>query len=318
MILIYISHGLGNQLFQYAFGMVLQKKNKEIPILYDTSFLPLKIENRKTWKIKKILKKEFKIASFIDFYKCTKSCPLIYKIFIQNETILNEMREKYFKCKIIKEPEDRSNITLDIVNKFNNFKFDKNKDYYLFGYWENIEYFKGYENYIKNRLKFRHIFTKEEKLKFRKVFETNSVSVHIRRGDYLKQGKNNNFCLCNLEYYQDAMKLIHKKVVNPYFVFFSDDPEYVRKTYKYIKNKLIVTGNKDYIDLQLMSLCKHNICANSTFSFWGAFLNTNSNKIIIAPKIHYYTKNVRWNKIYFPVQKDWLVINNELEQNKKL
>ena len=114
----------------------------------------------------------------------------------------------------------------------------------------------------------------------------NSVSIHVRRGDYLNGyyfetlGK-----ICDIDYYKRAIALINKEVNDPYFYIFSDDPGYVAENLK-IENATYVDFNRgrdSWQDMYLMSQCKHNIIANSTFSWWGAWLNTNLNKIVIAP-----------------------------------
>ena len=114
------------------------------------------------------------------------------------------------------------------------------------------------------------------------------MSIHVRRGDYLEWGID----LVPDVFYRNAMKFIQEKKRNAelHFFVFTDDAEYVRENYYDIKNLYVVEGNtgkESYRDMQLMSLCKHNIIANSTFSFWGAYLNRNMSKIVIAPNLPY-------------------------------
>lgn len=127
----------------------------------------------------------------------------------------------------------------------------------------------------------------ENKIISDEIRKTNSVSLHIRRGDYITSKITNKFHgTCCLGYYKKAMKLINKKVKNPKYFVFSDDIYWVKKNLE-IKNAFYVddnVGDKSYIDMQLMSMCKHNIIANSSFSWWAAWLNNNPNKIVIAPK----------------------------------
>ena len=120
------------------------------------------------------------------------------------------------------------------------------------------------------------------------TLEGETVSVHIRRGDYLKfPGVYGN--ICTEEYYDRAIKYICEQVSNPRFLIFSNDTDWCEewvKKYPELDMRLIKGTDEDtgYIDMYLMSLCKHNIVANSSFSWWGAYLNRNSEKLVIAPK----------------------------------
>lgn len=112
----------------------------------------------------------------------------------------------------------------------------------------------------------------------------NAVSLHVRRGDYLKLS---NICnICDMEYYRRAIEHIASHVKNPHFFLFSDDIEWVRENLQ-IKHPFTVVdihdGNDGWFDLELMKNCKHNIIANSSFSWWGAWLNDNPDKIVVAP-----------------------------------
>lgn len=132
---------------------------------------------------------------------------------------------------------------------------------------------------------------------------TNSVSVHVRRGDYLSTG----MPTLNSEYYKKCFEIIENKIENPVYYIFSDDTEYVKQEFSYLQNKVYVEGNTGihaYIDMQLMSMCKHNIIANSTYSRWAAFLNQNSGKIVISPKSHVETMKAPFG------HPDWIMVDN--------
>lgn len=308
MIYIYIDHGLGNQMFQYAFGTILAKKLGRKYVKFDTSYLPDNIEGRKTWSIEDIFSTKFPKASSIELWCKTGNCPYLYKRYTQNNvsvdtTPLNK------KCIYIHESVGYK-VTFNEIEKIKNYKWDTNKDYYVCGFWEEFEYLKGYEKFLQKIFTFKHIITNIEKKKFRQIFENNSVSVHVRRGDYLNIKKDAKMYLCKKNYYKNAMNIIEKQIKDPYYIFFTDDPAFVKKEYAEIKNKIVIEGNKDYIDMQLMSCCKHNIVTNSTFSFWGAFLNKNKNKIVIAPKVHYLVNRGGWRERKMPVDETWISINN--------
>ena len=124
--------------------------------------------------------------------------------------------------------------------------------------------------------------------------ECNTVSIHIRRGDYKKY----NFFL-PISYYERAIEYIKNKIEDPIFLVFSDDIQWVKTHVKFEDEVFFVSQEKleDYEELILMSKCKHNIIANSSFSWWGAWLNTNDKKIVIGPNRWFDTigKNAGYN-----------------------
>jgi len=120
-----------------------------------------------------------------------------------------------------------------------------------------------------------------------KITDVESVSVHIRRGDYISNPITNQYHgSLDIGYYQNALKIMLKKINNPHFFVFSDDYEWAERNIKsdspitYIKHN----SAKNYEDLRLMSMCKHHIIANSSFSWWGAWLASNKNKMVIGPQ----------------------------------
>jgi len=120
------------------------------------------------------------------------------------------------------------------------------------------------------------------KSKYKNILESNSLSIHIRRGDYVNLPDYHP--LIGVEYYTEAANHITSKVPIDSYVIFSDDIEYCKKLFGDAKEITYIIGEEDYIDLYLMSFCKHNIITNSTFSWWGAWLNQNPDKIVVAPK----------------------------------
>jgi hypothetical protein len=119
------------------------------------------------------------------------------------------------------------------------------------------------------------------------ISSTNSVSIHFRRGDYLTNPSVMDLGICELEYYYKCVDNLAKIVPDPHFFILSDDPEWVTNNIKINYPKTIICinlNNNDSEDLRLMSLCKHNIIANSSFSWWGAWLNSNPDKLVFAPK----------------------------------
>ena len=171
--------------------------------------------------------------------------------------------------------------------KFRDKLFNPNNKYFV-GYWQSENYFNSIEKIIREHFKFKPTLS-EKNLRLKKRIEnSNSVSLHIRRGDYVNNASAyKTHGLCSIEYYNRAIDEIKRQVKDPIFFIFSDDPEWVKSTDFGIINFEIIDwniGNLSYIDMQMMNCCKHNIIANSSFSWWGAWLNSNSKKIVISPK----------------------------------
>ena len=158
----------------------------------------------------------------------------------------------------------------------------------LDGYWQSEKYFSNISDILRRELVIKYQ-QDSQSYKFSQLIQnTQSISVHIRRMDYIQNKKTNDIHgTCSEEYYFRAILYIVEKVNNPHFFLFSDDPEWARHKLKLNFPTTIVDCNdasRNYEDLRLMSSCKHNIIANSTFSWWGAWLNANSKRIIIAPR----------------------------------
>lgn len=168
--------------------------------------------------------------------------------------------------------------TLKVVNE-SNFSYNKLPiidNIILKGFFQSEKYFKHNESFI------RKIFKMNEKTKdlidtHKHIFKGNTCSIHVRRGDYLKFP--NEHPVLSIEYYKKAMGYFNDDTT---FIIFSDDEKWAKENIKG-KNVIYIQRNIDYIDLYLMSMCDNNIIANSSFSWWGAWLNENQNKKVIAP-----------------------------------
>ena len=168
-------------------------------------------------------------------------------------------------------------------------------------------YFNEYTEEIKKIFRFDKILDEENTIIANDILENKSVSLHIRRGDFLLK-KNHNHCVDLTKYYSEAIDQISKNFNKPKFFIFTDDPEWVTQNFSIISNFKVVNANKNinsFIDMYLMSLCKGNIIANSSFSWWGAWLNNNKDKIIFAPKKWFNDKSIKTNSLFL---KTWNVI----------
>jgi Glycosyl transferase family 11 len=159
---------------------------------------------------------------------------------------------------------------------------------YLAGFWQTERYFHDIAEIL------RREFTPVEPLESQnaqieaKIADVNAVSVHVRRGDYVASERLNRFHgTCSLDYYRRAAEFMRDRVDAPHFFVFSDDPEWVTQNLRFEPAVTHVTVNspaRGFRDLQLMSRCRHHIIANSSFSWWGAWLSRSPDKLVVAPK----------------------------------
>ena len=138
-----------------------------------------------------------------------------------------------------------------------------------------------------------------------RIQSTESVSLHVRRADYIQNALTNKIHgTCDQDYYDRAIRYIAERVIDPHFFIFSDEPEWVKENLKIDFPMTVVDCNdasRNYEDLRLMSTCKHNIIANSSFSWWGAWLNPNPDKLVITPE-QWFNDKKRNTKDLIPEQ----------------
>jgi hypothetical protein len=182
-------------------------------------------------------------------------------------------------------------------------------DVFLSGYWQTEKYFSSIRNLLLQEFSFKSAPDDENKKVIDLILAENSVSVHIRRGDYISNPTTHRYhnC-CDESYYQRAMAEVCKQVSQPHFFVISDEPEWAQENFKAPGEMSIIDlnhGERSYEDMRLMSLCKHNVIANSSFSWWGAWLNQNPEKIVIAPK-HWF--NFKKFKIRDLIPEQWHIL----------
>lgn len=181
----------------------------------------------------------------------------------------------------------------------------------LFGHFTDYHLFEDSRNDLLRAFAFRQPTNTQNRRVIYEIENSDSVAVHIRRGDYLSNANSGMFWHPDVKWYRSAMKEIEKNVQSPTYYFFSDDIAWAKEQFADVKDAFFVDinhGAEAFNDMRLMSQCKHNIIANSTFSWWGAWLNTNPDKIVIAPD-KYYTddaSNMRYrNTMILP---EWKTI----------
>lgn len=162
----------------------------------------------------------------------------------------------------------------------------QNENIYLEGYWQTEKYFIDIRKTILKDFIFPGIVDERNKEIIESIDNSNSVGIHVRRGDYLQEENlESRGGICTVKYYQEAVRHIKKYVSEPVFYIFSDDMEWVKENLE-VGNAVFINWNHkndSYRDMQLMSRCKCQIIANSTFSWWAAWLNQNPQKIVVTP-----------------------------------
>ena len=184
----------------------------------------------------------------------------------------------------------------------------------LTGYWACKAYYGDIMQMLKEKLTFPPSPNPRNEAMKKRMKESNSVSIHLRRGDYLTPQNRKMFGgICTDAYYENALSYIRERVDKPHFFLFSDDPEYVKAYFGHEGYTIvdINRGRDSFYDIELMSCCKHNICANSTFSFWGARLNHNTDRIAIRPLKQ--KNGVDWYQpeIMKKLWKNWIFIDEK-------
>ena len=260
MIIIKIKGGLGNQLFQYAVGRALALHHR----------LPLKLDLTifKTYKLHRYLLDQFAIQADIatedEIIKLKGRNNVLFSALrkaglVKRKSYLKEKRSSYFDASVF-----------------------KNDDVYLDGYWQNELYFSDIREELLRDLTSISSMSDLGVVYMEGIKKSNSVSLHVRRGNYLNL---KNFNVLDIDYYMKAVEYIRKNVEKPTFYIFSDDLEWCKNSLGFLDNCVFVDSTKTEIDdLKLMSFCQHNIIANSSFSWLGAWLNQNCKKTVIAPK----------------------------------
>ena len=157
---------------------------------------------------------------------------------------------------------------------------------YLQGYWQTEKYFANVAEQIRKDFTFRRALRGKDNFLAQEILSVNSISVHIRRGDYIKERRRADYEVCTAVYYRRAVEYIQAHIDSPVFYVFSDDPSWGKEQNIFPAGTIFVSGHKGedaYIDMQLMSLCRHHVIANSSFSWWGAWLGQHDKTITLAP-----------------------------------
>ena len=263
--------GLGNQMFEYAMYMALKKSHPNEKVLCSTRcFRGYGLHNG--LEISRIFGVDIDEASWWQL------CKLAYPFF----------NYKMWQVMLHFLPKRKSMTSGTTQIKFNFSEVTRDDSVFYDGYWQNEGFFRHIREDVLASYSFP-ILNDERNIKLaEKLTVRNSVSIHIRRGDYLK---NPIWCVCTPEYYKKSIEYIKSKDNIDLFCVFSDDIQWCKENLQEMAGNVEMAfvdwniGQQSFCDMHLMTYCKHNIIANSSFSWWGAWLGQREGKIVVAPKV---------------------------------
>ncbi|MCR4738889.1 MAG: alpha-1,2-fucosyltransferase [Lachnospiraceae bacterium] len=328
MIIVRFTSGLGNQMFQYAFYLYLKKRYEKVSVKADLTWFYANNDHH-GYELCRIFGREKDSLFSLDeatkgeIFKVTGLLPNLLKprnmitTDIESDRIsgfsdgaskafetfrrypnriLREINGKKLSRNIIdelsKDIGNRDIVRADgsVYNELYDLtvSLDENRDHYFKGFFTQEKYYKPVLDEVRRIFRFPALDPGNEKTADR-IRSSESVGIHVRRGDYLTV-YNGQFKVLSRSYYEAAIGEISlhtgKSLEELNFFVFSDDPDFVKKEFDWLPHKAIITdntGEDSYKDMQLMSLCKHNVIANSTFSQWAALLNVNEDHITVYP-----------------------------------
>jgi hypothetical protein len=279
MIFLKITGGLGNQMFQFATAYALAKK------LNTKVGLDLSEINKKDGKTN-FTYRNFQLEQVFNINHLEIIPSFSYNFIIGNH-FLDKIKRFFIKGTFFYEK--------DLT--FNPAVFDMQKNAYIEGYFQTEKYFIAYENDIRKQFSFKQKPNVKTENLSEIIKKENSIAIHVRRGDYVNNKTINSVHgACSLDYYKKALN--HFDLTQHQLFFFSDDINWVKENFNFIDLSTSTfvdwnNGENAWQDMYLMSQCKHFIIANSSFSWWGAWLSINKDKKVIAPKqwFNNYLKN---------------------------
>lgn len=264
LVVVQLSGGMGNQMFQYALYLHLKALGKNVKIDDKTEYVgrenarPIRLE---VFDAKYAVPTETEMLCLTDSYVDLAS--KIRRKLTGRKTAEYMEKSQLFDAEVLKK--DRA---------------------YLVGCWQSEKYFADIKDEVRKAFTFKNMELSEKMKEYEtRMTKNNSVSIHIRRGDYLEVSDVYGG-ICTPEYYEKAMKQMEEWNPDCHFFVFTNDAAWVKENYKQ-KNLTVVEGNDEdagYVDMYLMTKCKHYILANSSFSWWGCYLNSSKEKKVIAPK----------------------------------
>jgi len=292
MIIVKLWGGLGNQMFEYAFGRRLALKN-QTELKLDDSGLAYENSTPRHFSLG-CFNINAELATPADIRKVRKELP---------GKLLKKVQKFLDKKRIVPAKNSFREVELSLPELLN-----LKGELYLEGFFQRGEYFKDVVEEIRKDFTLKESLANFNPALEERIKNCESVAVHVRRGDYLLDLEyNKTHGVLPLDYYQNAISYIKRKVKNPFFFVFSEDKKWCEDNLSLGEQVFFVEPGKDYEDLILMSHCQHQIVANSSFSWWGAWLNDNPEKIVAAPKQWFADEKMNEQTVNL-VPKEWIRI----------
>lgn len=275
MIICNLQGGLGNQMFQYAMGRSISLDfNQEVKFSIDSFF---QYQTHNGFELNRVFGIELPLASPRELKKVLgvfRSTPIMRRALAKN--VLRVFRGPQYRADL------ESGYDPGLIMSLG-------ADAYLHGYWQSEKYFSKYANRLREDFSFKNVLDEKNAILMSLIRNCNAVSIHVRRGDYVSNPKaSSTHGICSLDYYRNATQFIADKLQDVQFFVFTDDVQWVKENLISLHPNIFVIdhnpGLESYKDMQLMSACSHHIIANSSFSWWGAWLNPFKDKIVVAPK----------------------------------
>jgi len=272
MIISNLIGGLGNQMFQYAMGRALsQRLGSEMRVatdMFDGYSLHNGYELERVFGIEIAQANPSELTSLVGWRAGRKVRHLLGRPLFKGLWNRHALVERFFHF----DPSMPENASLPI---------------YLHGYWQSEKYFSDYKDLIRSDFDFVVPWGREDLAVLKMMREAPSASVHVRRGDYLSKKNSGYFSRIEPEYYKKAMEVIRRQVPAVRFFIFSDDPQWAAQNimgngadlFHVFHNRGLNACN----DMRLIASADHHVIANSTFSWWGAWLNPSPEKMVVAP-----------------------------------
>lgn len=296
MLIVNLIGGLGNQMFQYAFGRSLAQELKREVFFDVKGLLDRTPKENFTYR-------DFELHIF-DAQVAVASDELLRPFTFKPKSLPNRIYYKLLRK--LKRVQHYKQVQPFI---YESAVWSTSPNTYFDGYWQTEKYFQKHEQVIRRSFTFKSPLVGKNKQLAQQMQVENAVAIHVRRGDYVSnQHINGVHGTCSPAYYQAAVSLIANKITDPKLYVFSDEPEWVAQNMlfdypvTYISHN---TGANSFEDMRLMSLCKHNIIANSSFSWWGAWLNANPTKIVVAPSQWMQSLDVSNGDL---IPKEWILL----------
>lgn len=271
MVVGYILGGLGNQMFQYAAGRALALATGQ-PLLLDLSgFANYRLHQG--FEIERVFRAPVAPADAATVRKL-----LGWRSAGITRRVLKHLQSPFLRgSRLVIEP--HFNYWPDLM--------ERKSASYLMGYWQSEKYFEDVERTIRSDFTFRAPLRGVNAEIEARMRDTHSVSLHVRRTDYISHRKTAEIMhVQDVGYYRSAAELLARELDAPVYYVFSDDMAWVRENLGFLPRVELIDHNRggdSYQDMQLMSRCKHHVIANSSFSWWGAWLNPDPGKIVVAP-----------------------------------